>query len=208
MCYTVNMTALSLRQWGDLLLLLGGGIALGVGSIAFRFTVPRLDVPLEFLHLQYRLGFIYLGVLLLLLKNSNTQSGRIGIAVLSLFLGLGLLVPPSLDLTVIVESVLYLALVLSVGLLHERFNSSSNTWLVVLAIVFGLEFYVYGVSYALLALGETGLRPPLFGILLMSVMLVGYLLVLGREIDKVHDGTITARFLGTVLYDLPRQVRT
>lgn len=195
----MNRTTLSRREWTDLLLLIIGGVLLAVGAIGFRFLVPRMDVSLQLYHVQYTIGFLYLGVLVLLLVNSNTQVGRIGLTIFVVVLSLGLLIPPSIDVVAIVSNLLYLALVLIGGILYYRFNDPSNTLVIVLALLFGVEFFLFGVWFTLLAFDETGLTSLLGGILFLGVMLVGYSRILGHEIDQVHDGTRTARYLSKVL---------
>lgn len=195
----MNGAALSRRQWIELVALINAGISLAVGSVAFRWLVPRLDVPLELHHLQYRVGFIFLALLLLLWMNSNTKMGRIVLTFSSLSLGLGLIVPPSFDYFLLAEGLLYLVAALAGGVLYYRFYDPSNTTVIVLVLLFSLEFYLYGMWYVWRAWRETGIIWTWVGFGLLTLIIIIYYHALGYEIRKVHDGTRTARYLGKVL---------
>lgn len=195
----MKRTTLSRREWTDLLLLVGGGIVLAIGTVVFRFAVPRLSVPLQYYQVQYTIGFLYLGVLILLLVNSNTQVGRIGLTLFVVVLSLGLLVPPSLDIVAVVSNLMYLVLVLMGGVLYYRFNDPSNMLLIVVALLFGFEFLLFGAGFTVLAFLETGIVSLLGGMVVLLVMFAGYARVLGHELDQVHDGRRITRYLGKVL---------
>ncbi|MFB6101458.1 MAG: hypothetical protein ABEJ73_02720 [Haloplanus sp.] len=184
-------------------LLIGSGVLLAVASIGFRVVVghPLLGFPRSFFALQYSLGFIFFGLLVLLLWKANTEVGKIGLSVLTFAVGVGLLFPPvSLaGVTQIITNLVYVGLVVSAGVLHYRFNKPPNTLVIAGISVMTLEHYLFGVTYSLLGFARMG-RPVFFvAVLVLTMILFVFRNILGRELDKTHDNSTLANYLDTAL---------
>ncbi|MFC7020349.1 MULTISPECIES: hypothetical protein [Haloarcula] len=183
----MRWSALSKGEKQDVLLVYGGAGILGVGSVLFRAqTVGAL--PGEVLRMQYALSFVLLGSLLLLRWRSRTASGVVMTTGLSLVMLLGVLVPvPGVELLDAVSYGLLALLVFVGGMLHYRFNQPTNFHAIALAGLMGLETYLFGMGYTVISFLENGDTPFLIAALLMTVVVVGYVRILRRELASSYS---------------------
>lgn len=195
--------ALSASDKRDLLMLIGGGVLLAIGSVGFRIIANHryFGFPRQAFVLQYALGFFFLGLLILLLWQANTEVGHLGLATLTFAIGLGLLYPPAslASITQIGTNVFYLGLVLGGGYLYYQFVDAANTRLIALVALGGVAFYVFGVAYAGLGFLMTGRPVFVITVLILTIILYGFRNILGKELQKTQDESRLARLLGVVL---------
>ncbi|MFB6102736.1 MAG: hypothetical protein ABEJ73_09235 [Haloplanus sp.] len=192
---------LSRSELVDLGLLVVGGVVLAVASVTFRTVVSTpLGVDLNLYRLQYSLGFMFLGVLVLLLWQANTRSGKIGLTVITLAVAIGLASPPPfMSLIEAATNVLYTAFIVGGGFLHYQFNSPSNTLVIGLVAAIGTEFYLYGVGFCLLGFAQLGRSFFIVAIVLLTAILFGFRNILASELEKTHDTSVMATWLGRAL---------
>jgi len=196
----VNALSASRDDVLDLVMLFGGGLVIGVGSIVFRETIPPVGLPGSLYQLQYTLAFLFVGALVLLQRHSNKPINTISMTVLILGLGIGLVNPvPQTDQLGIVANVGYMVAVIALGHLHYRFNSPKNTLLVGVVFLFGLEFYLFGLAYLVSAFERTSGPLVVFAGVVLTVMFVGYRRILGKELAKTSDDSGLADVLRKLL---------
>jgi hypothetical protein len=186
----------------NLAFLIGGGVLLAIFSIAFRFFVDRgmFGIPAGIFSVQYIIAVVVFGLLLILLWRTNSQNANYAYAVLTFAFGLGVLLPPApMTLEEIGMSIAILPLVIGGGVYHYRFNDASNVLFIGLLTLFLHEFWVFGVTYALLAFLSIGQPMVFIGIILMTVMLVGIRRVLMDELNKTKDNSSFAQGLAVFL---------
>lgn len=188
--------SLSRYEKENLAFLIGGGTLLAIFSIAFRFLVGRgmFGIPAEIYSFQYIIAVIVFGLLLILLWRTNSQNANYAYAVLTFAFGLGVVLPPApMTLAEIGMSIGLLPLVIGGGVYHYRFNDASNTLFIGLLALLLHEFWVFGVTYALLAFLSIGQPLVFIGIILLTVMLVGIRRVLVDELEKTKDNSSLAK---------------
>jgi hypothetical protein len=193
---------LSRHEKENLGFLIGGGIALAVLSVVFRFLVERrtFGLPGSVFNFQYVIAAIILGLLMVLLWQANSQTANYAYAVMAFAFGLGMLFPPApMDLREALMTTVLLPLVVGGGVYHYRFNSASNTLFVAFFAVLIHEFYLFGVAYAVLAFLDFEQPLILVGVLILSVMLYGIRRILADELDKTKDRTRLAVALDVFL---------
>ncbi len=182
--------------------LVGGGVLLAAASVGFRLLVERrtFDIPAWAFELQYIVVIVALGILLILLWQSNSEAANYAYAVMTFAFGVGVLFPPApMSTTEIARSAALLPLVVGAGVYHYRYNDATNTPFIGLFALFAHEIYLFGVAYTVLA--SRTLDQPLFlvGVLLLSVILYGLRRILVDELDKTRDRSRPARALEVAL---------
>lgn len=188
-------------------LLVGVGTLLAVSSMGFRILVNHrtFSLPLQLIQIQYSLAYIFLGLLIVLLWKSNTELGKIGLALLTFAVGIGLLFPPVslVGLEEIAVNVSYLGLVLAGGVVYYRFKKPSNTILIAGVGVMALEHYLFGLVYTIRGFWVTQ-RPVFVGaIIVLTVILYVIRNILRGELEKTHDQSQLADYITSIL-DLGR----
>lgn len=187
---------LSRHEKENLGFLIGGGVALAVLSVVFRFLVDRrtFGVPDAVFSFQYIIAVVILGLLLILLWQTNSQTANYAYAVMAFAFGLGILFPPvQMSLEEALMTAALLPLVVGGGVYHYRFNDASNTLFIAFLVVLTHEFYLFGIAYTALAFLEFGQPLVLIGLGLLTVILYGIRRILADELDKTKDETGLAR---------------
>lgn len=171
----------------NLSLLVGGGILLAILSVVFReFLANSLfGFPPGIVSAQYKLMFIFFGVLVISLNEANRAAANYAYIILTIAVGFGMLIPPRFVSTS--ELMVNVGLlVLTVGGLYYVYNfiNPSNLPLIVMTTVLSHEIYLYGVFFCLAAAFDTGQSLYLFGILLLTIVFHGFRSTLADELDK------------------------
>ena len=182
--------------------LVGGGVLLAASSIGFRVLVERktFDIPAWVFEFQYVAAIVVLGILLILLWQSNSEVANYAYAVMTFAFGVGVLFPPApMSSTEIARSAALLPLVVGGGVYYYRYNDATNTLFIGLFTLFAHEIYLFGVTYTVLAWRT--LEQPLFlaGVFVLSVILYGLRQILVDELDKTKDRSRSARALALAL---------
>lgn len=182
--------------------LIGGGILLAVLSVAFRFFVDRrmFGLPGGAFDLQYVLGVSILGLLVLLLWQSNSQMANYAYAVIAFAFGIGLLFPPATMTTgeALMTSAL-LPIVVAGGVYHYRFNNASNTLFIGILCILTHIFYLFAAFYMISAAIEFSQPLILVGLLVLTGILHGVRRVLLDDLTKTKDESQFAKALGVFL---------
>lgn len=183
----LNWGSLKKGEKIDIGLVYGGALIIGIGSILFRAqTVGAVD--LELIRLQYGVTFVFLGSLLLLRARARTPSGIFLTTGLSVALLIGLLVPAQgIELLDVVSYLLLGGLVFVGGMLHYRLNRPTNAQALILAGALGTEMYLFGVYYCVESFRTGGSIWFAGGAVILTVILVGYLRVLRRELNNSYS---------------------
>ena len=182
--------------------LVGGGVLLAASSVAFRVLVERrtFDIPAWVFELQYVVAIATLGLLVILLWQSNSEAANYAYAVMAFAFGLGALFPPApMSTTEVARSVALLPLVVGGGVYHYRYNDTTNTPFVGLFALLAHEIYLFGVTYTVLASRRLDRPPFLAGVVVLSVVLYGLRRILVEELDKTKDRSRPARALELAL---------
>jgi hypothetical protein len=193
--------ALSKYDKKNLGFLIGGGILLAISSIGFRFLANRrlFGFPDPLFEVQYSIGFLFLGVLLISLRQANSEVGNYAYAVMSIAVGIALLLPPSVTTLGIIMNIFYLGLVVGGGFLYYRFNDPSNVLLIAILAGFGHEVYLFGVAYCVAGFLAVGQSYFFIAVLLLSAILYGYRNILLAELEKTQIDSPGARILAVFL---------
>ena len=190
---------LSRAEKKNLLLFFGGGVALAVLLAWIRIFAEHqlFGIPESVFRLQYILGFIVLGSLMLLFWKANTASAKQTCAVMVVAAGGGLLFPPAfMTITDAVSYAPILFLVLGGGYYYYRFSQdSSNTLLVGILTILSHEFYLFGAAYLLFGFITVGDPLLLIMVLVITLMLYGVRSILSDELRRTQDDSLTANLL-------------
>lgn len=187
--------------------LIGGGVLLAVLSIMFRFFVERgmFGIPATLFNFQYVIGVVMLGLLIVLLWQSNSQMANYAYAVMAFALSMGLLFPPAtMSLEEVIMSAALLPLVIGGGVYHYRFNDASNTLFIGFLTVLAHEFYLFGAAYIILAVMELGQPLIIIGIIVLTAILHGARRILLDELEKTMDTTRLA--MGVEVFLAPTRI--
>lgn len=180
-----------------------GGVVVGASSFGFRAIADHrlMGLPRELFTTQYSLGFVFLGLLVLLLWRAGTEIGKIGLSTMTFAITVALIFPP-FPLTRI-ESILinlvYIGLVVGGGVFYYRISDPANTIIIAGVSVMALEHYLFALTYAIMGFIEMGRPTFAVAVLFITVILYSVRNVLGEELKKTQDTSDLAQNLRKVL---------
>jgi hypothetical protein len=185
-----GISKLSDEEQLDIALVYGGAVLLGIGSIVLRIQSgrPTGGIDQSVFSFQYAIAYIFLGAILLLRTRARTAGGvflTTGIAGATL---VGLLLPaPGVELIDIVSYGLLTVLVFMGGILYYRMKRPTNAQAIGLVALLMIQFWLYSVTYVVLAFLQVGNPLLLVGLLVLTAIAYGMVRILIREYENSYS---------------------
>lgn len=183
---------LSRGEMLDLGLMFGGGLLLGIGTLVFRIYSgrPAFGLPRLVFQTQYGLGFIFLGLCLAFRSRVRTTGGLFLVNGLLVALVIALILPASgLDIMTLASLAILGAITFLLLTLYYRISRPTNQLLIFALALMGLEFYLYGIAYNVMAVVKQKDIFFTIGILVGTSVVIGYGRILQREYQRSYAST-------------------
>jgi hypothetical protein len=160
-----------------------GAVLIGGGAVLLRLQLPVLDLPYNLREFQYSLGFLMVGLLLLLgWKAEETAVGK-GAVFLSLATLVALGMQPGSNLFNLATNIVFGLSVVLLGIIYFQFSRGRPSTRPLLASLWGVMLVqlLYGAWYLFVSIQRTENLRLGIGMMALLFIFLGFSSMLQRE---------------------------